>query len=231
MAYHFRQFSFENLIPQVYSLDLTVLRWINRGFNHLWLDQFFNILADGRFWTPVLLVVAGFLIFKGRDQAKAWVVLTLLSIGIGDPLISNPLKHFFDRPRPFEAVEGVREVSPGPAGRRLEPAVRISGLPEGDVVHGRSMPSSHVANATAAVMSARLVWGPSLRWPWIFVALAALGRVYTGDHYPSDVIASIPLAMLYTWLIARGANWIWAKLGPRWLPALASRLPSLTAPR
>ena len=219
------------MIPQVYSLDLTVLRWINRGFNHTWLDQFFNILADGRFWTPVLLVLAVILIFRGHDRSKAWVVLTLLSIGIGDPLISNPLKHFFDRPRPFEAVEGVREVSPGPVGRRLEPAVRISGLPEGDVTHGRSMPSSHVANATAAVMSARLVWGPTLRWPWIFVALAALGRVYTGDHYPSDVLASIPLAMLYTWLIARVADRIWAKLGPRWLPALASRLPSLTASR
>jgi membrane-associated phospholipid phosphatase len=89
------------------------------------------------------------------------------------------------------------------------------------------MPSSHVANATAAVMSAFLVWGPTLRWPWIFLGLVALGRVYTGDHYPTDVLVSIPLAMLYTWLIALGANRLWGKFGPRFAPKLAARMPSL----
>jgi len=216
-----------NLIPQVYSLDLQVLRWINRGFNHAGLDLFFNLLADGKLWTPILLITAAILLFKARDQAKSWVALTLLGIGIGDSLISNPLKHFFDRPRPYQAVEGVREVSPGPVGQRWEAAVRISGLPEEDVQHGRSLPSSHVANATAAVMSARLVWGPTLRWPWIFLALVALGRVYTGDHYPTDVLVSIPLSMLYTWLIALGANRVWGKVGPRMAPKLFSRMPSL----
>ena len=215
------------MIPQVYSLDLQVLRWVNRSFNHPALDLFFNFLADGRLWTPILLILAAILLFKARDRGKAWVALTLLSIGIGDPLISNPLKHFFDRPRPYQAVEGVREVSPGPAGKRWEAVVRISGLPEEDVQHGRSMPSSHVANATAAAMSARLVWGPTLRWPWIFVALAALGRVYTGDHYPTDVLASIPLAILYTWLIGCGANRLWGLVGPKLFPKLSARMPSL----
>jgi membrane-associated phospholipid phosphatase len=227
LAWHFYQFSFGNLITQVYSLDLRIFRWINRGFNHPVLDQFFNLLADGKLWTPILLILGAILIFKGRDKAKFWVALTLLSIGIGDPLISNPLKHFFDRARPYQAVEGVREVSPGPSGNRWQAAVRISGIPEEDVQHGRSMPSSHVANATAAAMSARLIWGPALRWPWILVALAALGRVYTGDHYPSDVLASIPLAMLYTWLIGQGANHLWGKLGPKLFPKVAARMPSL----
>lgn len=215
------------MITQVYSLDLRIFRWINRSFNHPVLDQFFNFLADGKLWTPILLVLAAVLLFKGRDKAKSWVALTLLSIGIGDPLISNPLKHFFDRPRPFEAVEGVREVSPGPSGNRFQAVVRISGIPEHDVEHGRSMPSSHVANATAAVMSARLVWGPTLRWPWVFVALAALGRVYTGDHYPSDVLASIPLAILYTWLIGQVANRLWGRLSAKFFPKAAARMPSL----
>jgi len=214
------------LTTQVYSLDLQVFRWINRGFNHPVLDQFFNLLADGRLWTPILLILAAILLFQARDQAKAWVVLTLLGIGIGDPLC-NQLKHFFDRPRPYESVEGVREVSPGPPGNRWQAAVRISGIPEEDVEHGRSMPSSHVANATAAAMSARLVWGPALRWPWVLVALAALGRVYTGDHYPTDVLVSIPVSMLYTWLIALGANRVWARFGPKLLPKLAARMPSL----
>ena len=215
------------MITQAYSLDLRVFRWINRGFNHPVLDQFFNLLADGRFWTPVLLFLAVVLLWRGSDKLKSWVVLTLLSIAIGDPLISNPLKHLFDRARPFEAVEGVRDVSPGPAGNRWQPAVRISGIPEQDIQHGRSMPSSHVANATAAAMSARMVWGSAMRWPWAFVALAALGRIYTGDHYPTDVLVSIPLAMTYTWLIAQAANRFWSRRGPKWLPKLAARMPSL----
>jgi len=215
------------LISQVYSLDLRVFRWINRGLNHPILDQFFNIVADGRFWTPVLLLLALYFLVRGKDRTKAWVALTLLSVGIGDPLITNPLKHFFDRPRPYQSVEGVREVSPGSGEDRWKPAVRISGIPEQDIRHGRSFPSSHVANATAAAMSARLVWGPALRWPWYLVALAGLGRIYTGDHYPTDVLASIPLSMLYTWAIAQIANSIWKKVGKRWFPKLFARLPSL----
>jgi undecaprenyl-diphosphatase len=215
------------LISQVYSLDLRVFRWINRGLNHPILDQFFNIVADGRFWTPLLLLLALYFLVRGKDRTKAWVALTLLSVAIGDPLITNPLKHLFDRPRPYQSVEGVREVSPGSGEQRWEPAVRISGIPEQDIPHGRSFPSSHVANATAAAMSARLVWGPALRWPWYLVALAGLGRIYTGDHYPTDVLASIPLSMLYTWVIAQIANSIWKKVGKRWFPKLFARLPSL----
>ena len=215
------------MISQVYSLDLRVFRWINRGLNHPILDQFFNIVADGRFWTPLLLLLAIYFLFRGKDRTKAWVALTLLSVAIGDPLITNPLKHLFDRPRPYQSVEGVREVSPGSGEQRWEPAVRISGIPEQDIPHGRSFPSSHVANATAAAMSARLVWGPALRWPWYLVALAGLGRIYTGDHYPTDVLASIPLSMLYTWVIAQIANSIWKKVGKRWFPKLFARLPSL----
>ena len=208
-------------------MDLRVFRWINRGLNHPILDQFFNIVADGRFWTPVLLLLALYFLLRGKDRTKAWVALTLLSVGIGDPLITNPLKHLFDRPRPYQSVEGVREVSPGSGEHRWEPAVRISGIPEQDIPHGRSFPSSHVANATAAAMSARLVWGPALRWPWYLVALAGLGRIHTGDHYPTDVLASIPLSMLYTWVIAQIANSIWRKVGQRWFPKLFARLPSL----
>jgi undecaprenyl-diphosphatase len=215
------------LISQVYSLDLRVFRWINRGLNHPILDQFFNILADGRFWTPLLLLLALYFLVRGKDQTKAWVALTLLSVAIGDPLITNPLKHLFDRPRPYQSVEGVREVSPSSGEKRWEPAVRISGIPEQDIRHGRSFPSSHVANATAAAMSARLVWGASMRWPWYLVALAGLGRIYTGDHYPTDVLASIPLSMLYTWVIAQIANSIWKKVGRKWFPKLFARLPSL----
>jgi undecaprenyl-diphosphatase len=215
------------LISQVYSLDLRVFRWINRGLNHPILDQFFNIVADGRFWTPLLLLLAIYFLVRGKDRTKAWVALTLLSVAIGDPLITNPLKHLFDRPRPYQSVEGVREVSPGSGEDRWKPAVRISGIPEQDIRHGRSFPSSHVANATAAAMSARLVWGPALRWPWYFVALAGLGRIYTGDHYPTDVLASIPLSMLYTWVIAQITNSIWKKVGKRWFPKLFARLPSL----
>ena len=183
-------------------------------------------MADGRFWTPLLLLLAIYFLLRGKDRTKAWVALTLLSVAIGDPLITNPLKHLFDRPRPYQSVEGVREVSPGSGEHRWEPAVRISGIPEQDIPHGRSFPSSHVANATAAAMSARLVWGPTLRWPWYFVALAGLGRIYTGDHYPTDVLASIPLSILYTWAIAQIANSIWKKVGQRWFPKLFARLPS-----
>lgn len=204
-----------------------MFRWINRGFNHPWLDQFFNLLADGRFWTPILIGMGLVLLLAGKDRAKSWVVLTLCSIAIGDPLICNPLKHLFDRPRPFEAVEGVRDVSPGSGENRWQPAVRISGIPEKEVQHGRSFPSSHVANATAAAMSARLIWGPSLRWPWVFVALAAVGRIYTGDHYPTDVLASIPLSMLYTWLIARLLDLLWKRVGPRFFPKVFHRMKSL----
>lgn len=215
------------MISQVYSLDLSIFRWINRTFNHPVLDQFFNLLADGRFWTPLLLLLALYLLLRGPVRSRAWVILCLLSIAVVDPLLCNPLKHMLDRPRPYQAIEGVREVSPGPFPQRWHPVVRLSPLPEQDPLHGRSFPSSHVANATAAALSARLVWGPTLRWPWLLLALAALGRVYTGDHYPTDVLASIPISLLSTWIICQLTNRAWQKFAPHSLPKWFARLPSL----
>jgi hypothetical protein len=81
-------------------------------------------------------------------------------------------------------------------------------------------------------MAARLVWGSSIRWPWYFVALAALGRVYTGDHYPTDVLASIPLSMGYTWLIAQFLDLAWKrKIGPKFFPNVFHRIKTLLSPK
>jgi len=219
------------LISQVYSLDLRFFRLINRGINHPIIDQFFNLLADGRFWAPILVLLAILLFLRGGQRVKTWILFTAIGIALGDPLICNPLKHLVDRPRPFQAVEGVRDVSPGPADHPWQPSVRISGIPEGDVAHGRSFPSAHVANATTAAFSASLIWGSALRWPWILVGLAALGRIYTGDHYPTDVLASIPLSIGYTWFLAHGLNQLWIKIGPRFFPNSFARLPSLFPPQ
>lgn len=89
-----------------------------------------------------------------------------LSIALGDTL-GRFAKHFWQRPRPFEA--GIDAIQRSGAG-------------------GFSFPSNHAVNmfCTAFFLSS---FFPKGRWVFISIAfLVAYSRVYNGVHYPLDVI-------------------------------------------
>jgi undecaprenyl-diphosphatase len=98
-------------------------------------------------------------------------------------LANQAISHLWDRARPYEAHAGIVPLLP----RSADP----------------SFPSDH---ATAALAIAFGVFFVSRRAGWFFLAFAALvsaSRVLAGMHYPTDVLASLAVAVACGFVAAR----------------------------
>ena len=70
-------------------------------------------------------------------------------------------------------------------------------------------------------------YGARGAWAFMIAGLVAYSRVYTGSHWPSDVLTTIPLAFGATLLLLVLANWLWHRHGGRFLRDVHARHPSL----
>ena len=178
------------------SWDEAVFRFINGGWPQDWNPflKFFSV-ALSQTWVKIgFLVLIVLMIFRGEKTRKA-VLLALASIGIANTM-TNVLKEAFPTNRPFnnharfaklkeDGFVLVEQVT------RSESTVPrdFDGvwLRVGDS-QSKGTASAHSANmaALAFVMCYFLgIWGA----PWILVALlTGVSRVYTGAHYPSQVL-------------------------------------------
>jgi membrane-associated phospholipid phosphatase len=180
------------------SFDVSVTLWV-QGIN--WgplAAAMATTNAIAGYWqvlTGALLVIGLFLV----DQRTGW----LTAIGALSSLFDNLLKVWFERGRPTADLVQI-----------LTPA------------SGFSFPSGHavfytwLAFMTAFGLSARV--GPALRVVvWMgavaLILIACLGRVWAGDHWPSDVLGGVLLGLAWSAFI------LW--LPERWLPS--PRIPRL----
>lgn len=211
------------MLLQVHSWDVSILHQINLDGSHPFLDHFFVYMASfGLLKWPILLA-AVLLLVLGKFRERALVVLTLVAVLVGDAGISSILKTAFNRPRPFQTLEGIRHVRLD----RFSIKTEWSSPSPGPVEKGRSLPSSHTCNNAAFATIVTLLYPPWGALAWIWAFLMACSRVYTGDHYPSDVLVSLALALAYTLLICCVASRIWQWLGPRFMPQIAQKHPRL----
>jgi len=77
--------------------------------------------------------------------------------------------------------------------------------------------------ATSAVLFFR-------RWGWLCAvpaALVAYSRVYCGSHWPSDVVLSAGLGVVFALLLAKLYGRLYRRLGPKWFPDWFRRHPEL----
>jgi undecaprenyl-diphosphatase len=204
----------QNLI----AADEALLRLINgKGANPA-LDFLMAAISDfGFFKIPLFLavvVLAGF----GKFRERTLLVLLGLCVLIGDAGISKGLKEWVRRPRPADVLSDVRLVKMDSV-RWSQPDLANS--------KGRSFPSSHTCNNVALALVVTCVYGRRWAWIWIWALLMSYSRIYTGSHFPSDVLASWGLALIYTgailWICEKG--WQWA--APRKFPQLYARHPRL----
>ena len=198
-------------------MDQRLFFLINQRWTSPALDRIMAAASSLDLWLPFLAVLVLLVAWRGRARAR-WLLLALgLMLAVGDGLVAGPLKHFIHRPRPWQAMAGVRQVD---LARHVRPRVvalfrpvevTVSPVPgpraAADPNPGRSFPSSHTVNNFAAAVVLALFYR---RWGWLYflpAGLVAYSRIYVGAHWPSDVFVSLWLAVGLALVTMAGLQW------------------------
>ena len=155
--------------------DLAVFVWLNSwaGISFFW--DWAIVFRATYVWYVVMLAVAGFGIaaflprFRdGRTMNVRLVVTATVSALVARFGITELIRFFYNRPRPFEALPDIVQLIPHPA--------------------GGSFPSGHAALAFA-VAAAVAFYYPKTSVLFFLAALSiGVGRVAAGLHWPSDIL-------------------------------------------
>jgi membrane-associated phospholipid phosphatase len=191
------------------SLDAAAFRFTNQTLANPVGDAVMPWFAGHPLFLPAVLLAAAWLVWKGGVRGRVCVVLCVVLFASGNAVI-DLLKDTFARARPFVDLPDARVlVGKGGSG---------------------SLPSAHAGNWFLAV---GVLWHYYRRSLWVVLPLAllvALSRVYTGVHYPGDVLAGALVGGVIGW----GGVWLlealWRGFGRRWFPLWWRQLPSLRAP-
>lgn len=149
-------------------MDERLFRYINQfaGSSKL-LDSLMVLISKRARFVFLLVVVV--LLFR-RQLVKKWAVSTIVTIGAAY-VISFLLKQLFFRPRPF--VKGfVHLLPPVPSNK------------------DSSFPSKHTTLAFALAASVFLYHRLAGVFLWLLSILVGISRIWSGQHYPSDIAAS-----------------------------------------
>ncbi len=207
-----------SLLASFHAVDLHVLYLINQTWSRPWLDPVMARVSD--FGTTakcfVALVVVIALVF-GKFRGRLLVVMMAACLLVGDGVIDNFSKPLFNRPRPNETEPHLRVLSIREVKESTPHAVAV----------GRSFPSGHAFNNVALAMVGCAIFGRWALWLWLWAALVSYSRIYVGAHYPSDILGSCLVSLIYSFYIIKGTEWLWQKVAPARWPELYGAHPVL----
>lgn len=180
-------------LGRLQEIDLALFRKVaefNSPFLDKWLPRITHAADNSRLW----MVVAGGLYLSGKASARRAALRGLLSLGVTSATVNLPIKLIYKRKRPdIDIVPAIRRM------KRLPVTT--------------SFPSGHSASAFG------FTTGVAIELPQVGVPLyglasaVAASRVYTGAHYPGDVLAGSAIGAA----IAAGSTRRWPvrpALGP-----------------
>lgn len=174
------------------NTDVSIYHFLNGLAGHVPLaDHFFAFIAQYALELYACLFVLAWFALPKRELKGRHTLLVAGVAGIVALLINVVIANIWYRPRPFVTL-------PEGSFTQLIPHAADS-----------SFPSDHTSGSFAFAFG---VAGRSQKWiSWSFSILAVLvmvSRVYCGVHYPTDVLASVVVGSLASWLTWRCSKWL-----------------------
>ncbi|HEY6229402.1 MAG TPA: glycosyltransferase family 39 protein, partial [Verrucomicrobiae bacterium] len=191
------------------DFDTALFRLVNHWSGNPAFDAFVTLFNGGAWFKNLAIVLGIAALWKGNIRMRVCLFFLLLMVAVGDGLIIGSLKRAIARQRPYVQFTDIKPLGMGDS---------------------FSMPSGHAANSMAAAIVIATFYR---RWRFIAFGVAfmvSFARVYSGVHFPSDVLAGATLGLLYSSALLWGVEWLWERNAPRVVPSFAERLPSLLRP-
>jgi len=166
-------------------MNIALFRLINDAHNP-WLDSFFGIVSGLGDGLVIALLCALLMLFHLRLGLSAMLAF------IASGLLAQLLKRIFDMPRPPAILDQVHIL--------------------GSAFSSHSFPSGHATSDGVILLAAFILWRMHDIRAWLVAllfALAALGRVYGGVHFPVDITVGVVLGAL-----CMEAAWRWSAIWP-----------------
>jgi undecaprenyl-diphosphatase len=169
------------------EIDTAVFLFFNVTLANPVTDFFMPVITSDWLLRILYALVVVLLLIFGNARLRWAVLFSVLVLVITDQLSAGLLKPMIGRLRPCHVLENINLLV--------------------DCGGGKSMPSSHAANAFGqAVMFGLLYRG----WTWpllVFAALVAISRVFVGVHYPFDILVGATIGgaagLFGAWLARR----------------------------
>jgi undecaprenyl-diphosphatase len=210
-------------------LDQAIFHLINEQWTSPALDLFMGALSDSEIWKPLFVAIGLSALFFGGFKARAFVICLALSLLIAE-LLTGVLKSAVDRHRPKQ-VESVRMVElekthPNFMSLFKKRTIRFSDQSDRSS-SGPSFPSGHMTDNTVIAVYCTLFYRRRGWFYWIITAAVGYSRIYLGAHWPSDIIATLFLAVGEALLMLGLFELVWRTTARKWAPNLYTRHPSL----
>lgn len=162
----------------IIEADRALFLLFNARLSHPVLDFLFVHITDAAFWIVPGIIGVAVLIMLERKRAVLIIGLSLITVGISDPLCCRIIRPAVHRMRPCDAR------APIAGGRFL-------------LGHKRSLsfPSAHAMNSFAQAALFSLLYRRLFVWIVAsgIAALVAFSRIYVGVHWPIDVASGAVL--------------------------------------
>lgn len=165
------------------SIDLFVFN-IFHGLagTHWSLDWLYIFLADYLGYFMVLAALVTAFLLKENKERLTFIFFTILSLLFSRGLITEIIRFFYYRPRPFLALN-------------FEPLVNHDAA--------SSFPSGHAAFYFALALAVFYFNKKAGKWLIGAAVLMGFARVIAGAHWPLDILAGAVVGLGGTYMVAR----------------------------